>query len=186
MTHAQDTSEGPNPSGLCMCGCGQPTPIASHSRASLGYVAGKPIRYVHGHNTRKSPVEYIVDNETGCWVWQRARTTDGYGHILRDGKARPAHRCFYERAHGPVPDGMHLDHLCRNRACVNPAHLEPVTHAENVRRGVSARLNADKVREIRDLWGRGEATKGDLAQRFGVTPDCIDKVVRRINWRDVA
>ena len=56
---------------LCECGCGQETPLASQTNRSRGYVKGEPIRFINGHNRRKSPVEYVVDQETGCWIWQR-------------------------------------------------------------------------------------------------------------------
>lgn len=72
----------------------------------------------------------LVD-EVGCWVWQGYRTAHGYGRIGAD----YAHRLTYELVVGPIPDGLQLDHLCRNRGCCNPAHLEPVTMAENIRRG---------------------------------------------------
>ena len=64
----------------------------------------------------------------------------------RSGPMRIAHRLTYQWAKGPIPAGMELDHLCRNRRCVNPAHLEPVTHRENVRRGAGwAGVNAQKT-----------------------------------------
>jgi hypothetical protein len=71
-----------------------------------------------------------------CWEWQGSRTTGGYGVIKPEGSRTPvlAHRVAYELAVGPVPDGLELDHLCRNRRCVNPSHLEPVTRSENIRR----------------------------------------------------
>ena len=82
----------------------------------------------------------------GCWEWPGGRTPDGYGRIGIGGKVRPVHRVFYEEQVGPVPDGMVLDHLCRNRACLRPDHLEPVTPSENTMRGESfAALNARKT-----------------------------------------
>ena len=73
----------------------------------------------------------------GCWEWTGCLFTAGYGAILVGGKKRSAHRISYELRVGPIPEDKELDHLCRNRACINPAHLEPVTRRENVRRGVS-------------------------------------------------
>ena len=72
-----------------------------------------------------------VDAATGCWVWTSKLNPGGYSTFLN----RNAHRLMYEIKVGPVPAGLDLDHLCRNRACLNPAHLEPVTRSENLRRG---------------------------------------------------
>jgi hypothetical protein len=80
-----------------------------------------------------------------CWLWPGVMLNTGYGVIRRRGKDTKAHRAIYEAAVGPVPDGMVLDHLCRNRACFNPFHLEPVTGKENTLRGESfAAQNARK------------------------------------------
>lgn len=69
-----------------------------------------------------------------CWLWT-GHTNHGYGHFWHGTGMVYAHRWAYERLIGPVPEGLQLDHLCRNRACVRPDHLEPVTGRENTLRG---------------------------------------------------
>jgi hypothetical protein len=71
-----------------------------------------------------------------CWEWHGERIRNGYGRLWISTTQRMlAHRFAYELLIGPIPEGLDLDHLCRNRSCVNPAHLEPVTNRENVIRG---------------------------------------------------
>lgn len=79
--------------------------------------------------------ERISIDPAGCWLWQGYVRPDGYAAY---GKPRRfAHRLAFEAFRGPVPEGLELDHLCRVRSCVNPAHLEAVTHRENLSRGPS-------------------------------------------------
>jgi hypothetical protein len=81
------------------------------------------------------------DREDGCWLYQGAKTAGGYAQILvggKWGKQVYVHRLSYELFVGPIPEGLDLDHLCRTRNCINPSHLEPVTHAENMARSVAA------------------------------------------------
>lgn len=140
---------------LCACGCGQPTPVVPASVKSAGLVRDQPYHFARGHNTRQyrsmAPTELLesrmakLDRSTstlGCWLWTGEVAKTGYGVVRRDTRRRDlgrmgAHRYFYEAIIGPIPDGLELDHLCRVPACVNPDHLEPVTHAENMRRSLS-------------------------------------------------
>jgi len=80
------------------------------------------------------------DDALGCWSWNGEHGPTGYSVFsIAKGRAARAHRFSYEALIGPIPEGLSLDHLCRDRGCVNPYHLEPVTHLVNVRRGASCR-----------------------------------------------
>ena len=88
-----------------------------------------------------------VEEESGCWVWTAAlASSTGYGRQGYGGFVWYSHRLAYSLLRGSIPEGLSIDHLCRNRACCNPAHLEIVTHRENCLRGVSfAAVNAAKT-----------------------------------------
>jgi len=79
----------------------------------------------------------VSKQPNGCWLWTGAKNDGGYGQLRTNGLTQYAHRLAYETFVGPIPDRLQIDHLCRTRLCVNPAHLEAVTQRENIMRGVS-------------------------------------------------
>lgn len=137
------------PYGYCHCGCGERTRIATATSRRDGQIKGEPLRYLPFHWQRQTVSPRVrfwekvrKGNPDDCWEWQAARNGSGYGQFAIETK-RPktgwrknslAHRAAYELEVGPIPDGFHIDHLCRNRLCVNPAHLEAVPQRVNSRR----------------------------------------------------
>jgi hypothetical protein len=81
--------------------------------------------------------EWMVYKTESCHYWLSGCDHYGYGIVHKDGRQQKAHRVAWERENGPISPGLTIDHLCRNPSCVNPNHLEPVSQAENVRRGMS-------------------------------------------------
>ena len=75
--------------------------------------------------------KHVKKSSTGCWEWQAKIGANGYGHTSIKRRSCLAHRVFFEFYKGPIEAGLQIDHLCRNRKCVNPAHLETVTAKEN-------------------------------------------------------
>jgi hypothetical protein len=104
----------------------------------------------------------------------------GYGTIALGGKLQYAHRAMYEQEVGPIPTGMTVDHLCRQRDCLRPEHLEPVHLATNLRRGLQAKLTEEDVRDIRAA--PASITTKDLAAEYGISPSQMSRVRRGLRW----
>ncbi len=91
----------------------------------------------------------VEPQSDGCWVWQGAKNSDGYGVIRTDAPGHPleyTHRVSYQVSIGPIKAGLTIDHLCCRRDCANPAHFEQVTREENTRR-----RNVRRARERREM-----------------------------------
>lgn len=169
--------------GLCLCGCGERTRIASSTCIPESRLRGLPCHYVDaGHRNRLGWRVSVEDrgHTTPCHIWQGSCDEHGYGHVWVP-EARQvlgAHRVGYERERGPIPEGLWLDHLCRVPPCVNPDHLEPVTPAENMRRGLTAKLTRAEVDEILVATGPQEL----IAARYGVTQRQVSNIKRGKAW----
>lgn len=146
---------------------------------------GQPLRFVLGHAPRGrykrahglAATDYRVEDrghDTPCWVWLLNLNNTGYPTCSYRGKPCYAHRLAWFEKHGDWPS--ELDHLCRVPSCVNPDHLEPVTHAENQQRSpLITRLSHDDVRAIRASTESSYA----LARRYGIDPSYAWRIKTR-------
>jgi len=110
--------------------------------------------------TPRRPIfsRHAIDDR-GCWIWQGPLYPNGYGKTSRKVHGTTlAHRAYYTEYRGPVCDGLDLDHLCRNRACVNPDHLEPVARSENLNRGHASRTRCENG--LHDITAPGALRPG--------------------------
>lgn len=149
---------------------------------------GQPKRFVSGHNRRrpfKSGIAYAIDPDTGCWNWIGDKDALGYGRLRERGSKRRllAHRVSWESVNGRVPEGLELDHLCRNPPCVNPDHLEAVTHLVNMRRAL-AKITLEQAREVKRLRREESLTYPQIAAVMGIPLSTVSNVICGVAWKD--
>ncbi len=122
--------------------------------------------------------------DTGCWEWQGYRNSDGYGGTYYNRKRVHAHRLVFAWAMGPIPTGysMNLDHLCRNRACVNPIHLELVTWKENLLRGKSLDNLTSTQHAMKTHCPKGHAYTGENLYIIPSTGGRLCRTCRREHY----
>lgn len=138
-------------------------------------------------------IAYSEDAPNGCRIWTRSRTwhhgvpSAGYGKVKHEGRKCYAHRLSYETFVGPIPEGMQIDHVkargCTSRACINPAHLEPVTSRENTLRGVAAAIPNTHCAHGHALEGENVYVRTDGGRRCRVCYRAMD-LKRRLRKRD--
>lgn len=131
---------------------------------------------------KKDEEFYKINSQSGCWDFTGATFDTGYGQLRRNRKIIRAHRYFYEKYKGAVPQGYDLDHLCKNKKCVNPQHLEAVTHYENCLRGSATKLTKEIVGKIRSLYKGGSRTTA-LARKFNINRVQVWRIINKINWK---
>lgn len=132
----------------------------------------------------------VRPDDNGCWVWTAAKYPQGYAAFsIRRSVARPAHRVAYLTLIGCVGDGLVLDHLCRVRHCVNPAHLEPVTNAENIRRGLGGKYQTERTHCPKGHPYEGENLRLGRTKRGTLRRNCREcqnAATRARYWRNKA
>jgi len=131
----------------------------------------------------KNDHNYIINKE-GCWIFGKGKSYDN-GHrpiIRRMGIGMTAARYFYLKYKGNIPKGYEIDHLCFNGRCVNPDHLEAVSHTENIRRRRISKMNYSKVKKIRLLYKTGKYLQIELAKIFGIDQPNISKIINYERW----
>lgn len=109
--------------------------------------------------------------EADCWQWIGAKSSGGYGRFYYDGHLREAHRVSYEQSKGAIPDGLVIDHICRTRACVNPAHLRAVTRYQNVHENSEA---VPHLYSLRATCNHGHPLSGDNLIFKGGIRACLE------------
>jgi len=128
-----------------------------------------------------------IDRESGCWLWLgKINAGTGYGQKQFDGRTVLAHRWVLQWFKGWIPAEAVVDHLCRNRRCVNPDHLEVTTHTENCRRGRATRLTPEQVLDIRKRLST--ARWGDrikIAADFGISLAAVSDIKHGRAWADI-
>ncbi len=118
-----------------------------------------------------------VKRREGCWEWTATITAKGYGHFSVAGRMALAHRWAYIDAYGWIPHGMTLDHLCRNRRCVNPDHLQPVSMRVNILRGEG--ITAENARKTYCSRGHPFNEENTYVEPSGRGRDCRACIRRR-------
>ncbi len=155
----------------CTRGCGA-TPRHHTSRFCQGH-----------HRQRRDPLagRYVI-NDHGCWIWQGCQVKNGYGQLTYKCRRWLAHRLSYFLHNGELPESaLQIHHVCANRACLNPDHLEAATPVEN-RRAAPTKLDLEKVEQIRELGST--MSQGQIAERFGVDRTTVGQVLRGKVWRE--
>jgi hypothetical protein len=135
-----------------------------------------------------------IDLKTNCWMWIGSKGSRGYGRIKVEGKYQSAHRISYLVFKGEFEKGKEIDHLCRNRLCINPSHIEQVTHLINMQRvpkdlrggnrgGKGYKLNKEQVIEI--LLLNGKMSKAEIGRKYNVSDVHINHILRGNRWKSI-
>lgn len=133
-------------------------------------------RWSHRTILERLEEKYIPEPMSGCWIWTAAINSCGYGSFNVNGEICGAHNILFRELGGVIPQGFELDHKCRNRACVNPHHLEVVTHQINAKRGLMGILHKPKT-----ICSNGHQLSDETIYLNGRERVCL--ICKRTSWR---
>jgi len=167
-----------------LCGCGCLQPLFEGNSIYDGVLKN----HMPSRRVPNTPSFLVIDTgyKSPCWVWQGATNKWGYAKLKRSGKTHAGHRFFYKAYIDPeLPSSKSgkdgLDHLCRIRKCVNPMHLDPVTCAENIRRGSTSKLSPEQVNTIRMRALSGENQR-NIAKNFDIQQNQVSRIKTGTRW----
>lgn len=159
----------------------------------------RPIKMIGNFKLSDSNIKkfwYGVTKTPDCWIWSGRLDSDGrYGNIWIDGRIVKAHRVSYVLHKGPIPDNLIVRHLCHNKLCVNPDHLEAGTSQDNANDeklagktqtgelSWASKLTADQVREIRLRYENGETNQRELARQYDVSYWTLNSIIKGKTWK---
>jgi len=172
---------------LCRCSCGKQKAIRGSNlrngtSTSCG-CKGKKTKFI------KRFRESYDKNDSGCWIWNRGKFSDGYGQFWLDGTNVRAHRFSYSHFVGSIPKNMQVLHKCDVRACVNPEHLFIGSHKDNMRDMVKkdraahgeshhkSKLTDSDVKLIRKNYGKKGVTYRSIGKKYGVSKTAIRDII---------
>ena len=130
----------------------------------------------------RQPKKFYEITDNGCWKGLRSTDLDGYPQITFNKKHQKMATFFYKIFKGHIKKGLVIDHLCRNRICINPDHLETVTVAENSRRGANTKLTYKIVDSIKSLYKRSGMNQFILAKQYNVNQSTISRIINGKRW----
>jgi len=185
-------------------GCGKPMEIKPFQvRLGVGKFCSYTCRvYTRPEDfwprvNREGPVPPHRPELGPCWLWTGATTPGGYGRFTLNKVYKSTHRVSYELTHGLIPDGLDVLHRCDVRMCVNPAHLFLGTDLDNMAdmvakgrqtlgtRNAMAKLNAEKVRDIKKRCGAKEISQSAIAREYGVDQCTVVDILQGRTWKHV-